>query len=75
MKVGSLVKIIAAPPYVKTADPMPMLRSGSLAPVGCHGQILEQRAKGYWVVRLPTGVFLVDQRYLAVVEDEPGSSP
>jgi hypothetical protein len=73
MQVGAWVEVIAAPPYVKTADPMPMLRSGSLAPVGCRGQILAQRAKGYWVVRLPTGVFLLEQRYLAVVGDETGS--
>ncbi|MEN9204809.1 MAG: DUF3148 domain-containing protein [Thermostichales cyanobacterium DRC_bins_46] len=66
MQVGDQVTVIAQPPYVKTADPMPMLRPGALAPAGSRGQLLEQRAKGYWVVRLATGVFLIDERYLAL---------
>lgn len=34
IKSGDVVKVTKLPPYIKTADPMPMLRSSSLISLG-----------------------------------------
>ncbi|MEM9908104.1 MAG: DUF3148 domain-containing protein [Cyanobacteria bacterium P01_D01_bin.44] len=62
--VGDRVRITSAPPFLKTADPMPMLRPPDLVAVGEAGTVLEHKPGGYWVVRFERGAFLVDSRYL-----------
>ncbi len=37
LSVGDRVRIIALPPYVKTADPMPMLRPPTVVNLGEEG--------------------------------------
>ena len=64
MKVGDSVKLIALPPYIKTADPMPMLRSPDLLNVGDRGIIIDRRPGGYFGVRFTNGSFLLDSQYL-----------
>jgi hypothetical protein len=66
--VGSLVQVTQLPPYLKTADPMPMLRSAHLIQVNEIGRVLDQRPLGYYSVQFANGTFLVDHRYLAVTQ-------
>ncbi|MBD2427304.1 regulatory protein SipA [Phormidium sp. FACHB-1136] len=63
--VGDQVRLVALPPYLKTADPMPMLRPPDLLQVGDVGLVLDRRPGGYWGVRFDRGAFLVDSQYLA----------
>lgn len=63
--VGDRVQLVALPPYLKTADPMPMLRSPDLLQVGDVGLVLDRRPGGYWGVRFDRGAFLIDSQYLA----------
>jgi hypothetical protein len=64
LKVGDRVKIIALPTYIKTAEPMPMLRPPHLLTVGEEGIIMERRPGGYWGIRFTQGAFLLESQYL-----------
>ena len=70
ISVGDIVRITERPPYLKTADPMPMLRSAELIQVGEEGRVLSRKPAGYFGVRFANGSFLIDGKYLAVVENE-----
>jgi len=63
--VGDRVQLAQRPPYLKTADPMPMLRPWDVVPIATTGEVVEQRLADTWVVRFPQGSFLVDSPYLA----------
>ena len=63
-KVGDRVKIAALPPYLKSADPMPMLRPPDLVKVGDEGTILSRKPGGYLGIRFSQGSFLIDAQYL-----------
>ncbi|MGI0485063.1 regulatory protein SipA [Pantanalinema rosaneae CENA516] len=65
--IGDRVRLVALPPYIKTADPMPMLRSSSLIALGEEGTILDRRPGNYWSVRFTKGAYLVEPQYLAAV--------
>jgi hypothetical protein len=65
--VGDRVKLIALPPYLKTAEPMPMLRSSSLLSLGNEGIIIDRRPGDYWGVRFNQGAFLLEKQYLELV--------
>lgn len=65
--IGDRVRLIAAPPYLKTAEPMPMLRAANLLTVGEEGIILDRRPGGYWGVRFAAGAFLLDSQYLEAI--------
>jgi hypothetical protein len=62
--VGDRVRLIARPAYVKTADPMPMLRSPDLLTLGEEGIILDRRPGNYWSVRFSRGAYLLESQYL-----------
>jgi hypothetical protein len=62
--VGDRVRLIALPPYFKTADPMPMMRPPDTLPVGAEGVVVSRRPSGYWGVKFEKGAFLVDTQYL-----------
>lgn len=64
LSVGGTVRLSSQPPYLKTADPMPMLRPPDLVAVGEKGTILDRRAGGYWGVKFASGAFLLDSQYL-----------
>jgi len=64
---GDRVRVIALPPYVKTAEPMPMLRPPHVIRVGEEGVVLDRRPGGYWGVRLTKGAFLLESQYLEPV--------
>jgi hypothetical protein len=62
--VGDRVQLIALPPYVKTADPMPMLRSPDVLTLGETGMILDRKPGNYWSVRFSKGAYLLEGQYL-----------
>jgi hypothetical protein len=69
-KVGDRVKIISLPTYIKTAEPMPMLRPPHLLTVGEEGVIMERRPGGYWGIRFTQGAFLLESQYITVISDQ-----
>ncbi len=66
--IGSKVRVVSLPPYVKTADPMPMLRPADVIYVGEEGIVLDRRPGGYWGIRLTRGAFLIDSQYIESIE-------
>ncbi len=68
LNVGDRIRLIAQPPYLKTAEPMPMLRSSEILAVGNEGVIIDRRPGGYWGVRFERGAFLLESQYLEVVK-------
>jgi hypothetical protein len=73
--IGSKVRVIALPPYIKTADPMPMLRPPDIISIGEEGIVLDRRPGGYWGVRFTRGAFLIDSQYIESTEHPPQSQP
>lgn len=65
--VGSKVKVIKLPPYVKTAEPMPMLRPPHVIALGEEGVVLDRRPGGYWGIRFQAGAFLLEDQYIEKV--------
>lgn len=63
IKSGDRVKVVELPPYVKTADPMPMLRPSSVISLGENGIVLNPRPGGYWAIRFTQGCFLLESKY------------
>lgn len=62
--IGEKVRLVSLPPYLKTAEPMPMLRPADILQVGEEGTVLDRRPGGYWGVRFEKGAFLLDDQYL-----------
>jgi hypothetical protein len=73
--IGDRVRLKSAPPYLKTADTMPMLRPGDLVPVGAQGVVVEQKPGSYWTIKFDQGAFLVDTAYLEKVLYDADTSP
>jgi len=67
ISVGGKVRLIAIPPYLKTADPMPMLRPPELLDIDDIGTVIDRRPGGYWVVKFDRGSFLLDSKYLEAI--------
>jgi hypothetical protein len=59
-----MVRLRQRPSYLKTADPMPMLRPPDLIGVDEVGQVVEQRALNQLAVRFRRGTFLLDGEML-----------
>lgn len=72
--VGDKVKLVESPSYIKTAEPMPMLRPPNVVKVGEEGTILDRRPGDYWAVRFKNGAFLLESRYLEVVSSQENAS-
>ncbi len=66
--VGSTIRLTALPPYLKTADPMPMLRPADILAIGETGTIVDRRPGGYWGIKFPRGTFLLERDYFETVE-------
>lgn len=62
--IGDRVRLLALPTYVKTAEPMPMLRPPNVLTLGEEGVILGREPGNYWVVRVERGAFLLEEKYL-----------
>jgi hypothetical protein len=71
--IGSKVRVVILPPYIKTADPMPMLRPPDVISVGEQGIVIDRRPGGYWGVRFTRGTFLMDSQYIESTENPPAS--
>ncbi|MGD1920232.1 MAG: regulatory protein SipA [Pleurocapsa sp.] len=69
IKVGDRIRIIALPEYIKTAEPMPMLRPPSLLTVGELGTVLDRRPGGYYGIRFTQGAFLLEGRYIEIIDN------
>ncbi len=69
-QVGDRVRLIALPAYVKTADPMPMLRPPTVLSLGEAGIILARRPGDYWSIRFRQGAYLLDRQYLEKIPPE-----
>jgi len=70
LTVGDRVRLVFLPNYVKTADPMPMLRPPTVLQLGEEGMITGRQPGGYWVVRFSKGSFLLESRYLELADDD-----
>lgn len=66
--IGQQVRLLQVPPYLKTADPMPMLRPPDLVDSGEIGQVVGLRALAQVAVRFRRGTFLLELRQLELVE-------
>lgn len=62
--VGDAVKLKGRPKYLKTADPMPMLRPPDLVDSDEQGQVLAIMARNQFAVRFRRGTFLLDVEQL-----------
>ena len=62
--IGCQVFLSVSPPYLKTADPMPMLRPADILEIGSQGIVIDRRPGDYWGVRFSKGVFLLESQYL-----------
>jgi hypothetical protein len=62
--IPSKVRVIALPPYLKTAESMPMLRPAEVIRIGEEGMVVGRHPGGYWSVRFAKGVFLIDSQYI-----------
>lgn len=71
--IGSKVRVVALPPYVKTAEPMPMLRPPDVIHIGEEGIVIDRRPGGYWGIRFAKGAFLLDSQYIESTEIPPQS--
>ena len=71
--IGEKVRVVALPPYVKTAEPMPMLRPSDVIQIGEEGTVMDRRPGGYWGVRFSKGAFLMDSNYIEAVALAPGT--
>ncbi|MBE9249903.1 DUF3148 domain-containing protein [Dolichospermum sp. LEGE 00240] len=67
--IGSKVRVVSLPPYLKTAEPMPMLRPPEVIHIGEEGIVLDRRPGGYWGVRFTRGAFLIDSQYIESIEN------
>lgn len=65
--IGEKVRVVALPPYVKTAEPMPMLRPPDVIHIGEEGVVIDRRPGGYWGVRFTKGAFLLDSQYIEAI--------
>lgn len=64
-KAGDRIKVTALPAYIKTAEPMPMLRSPDVLTIGEEGTIIDRRPGGYYGIRFASGSFLLESQYFA----------
>lgn len=62
--IGDKVRLVALPPYFKTAEPRPMLRPANLVQLGEEGIILDRGLGNLWSVRFQRGAYLIDSQYL-----------
>jgi hypothetical protein len=66
--VGKKVKVVVLPPYIKTAEPMPMLRPANVIRLGEEGVVISQKSGNSWAVRFEKAAFLIDSQYIESVD-------
>jgi len=65
--VGSRVRLRELPSYLKSADPMPMLRPPDLVDAQEEGEVVGLRALEQLAVRFRRGTFLLEARQVEAV--------
>ncbi len=65
--IGQKVRLVVQPPYIKTAESMPILRPPNVVRLGEVGTILSCKAGNSWTVRFEKGAFLIDSQYIEAV--------
>jgi len=65
-EIGAQVQLLGPVPYLKTADPMPMLRPPDLVDPEEIGVVVERRARDHLAVRFRRGTFLLASSQLQV---------
>jgi hypothetical protein len=68
IRPGGAVRLRQPLRYLKTADPMPMLRPPDLVDPGEVGRVVEIRAQDLRAVRFRRGTFLISQSDLEPVD-------
>ncbi|MGC6482301.1 MAG: NAD(P)H dehydrogenase assembly family protein [Synechococcus sp.] len=75
VSIGDQVRLIGALPYLKTADPMPMLRPPDLVAIDERGEVVGLRPMETAAVRFRRGTFLIPMDQLRCAEEESSSAP
>ena len=68
--IGDRVRVISLPTYIKTADPMPMLRPPNVLSVGEEGVVLGRKPGNYWSIRFAKAAFLLESQHLEPVNKQ-----
>ena len=68
--VGCQVRLSTRPAYLKTADPMPMLRPPDLVDTGEVGVVVALRPLDQRAVRFRRGTFIVDAAVLEPASEQ-----
>lgn len=68
VSVGDAVRLIDSLPYLKTADPMPMLRPADLVTTDEIGQVVALRGGSTVAVRFRRGTFLIELAQLQAAQ-------
>jgi hypothetical protein len=68
--IGQRVRVTALPAYIKTAEPMPMLRPPHVISLGEEGTVLDRHPGETWSVRFTQGAFLIDSQYIEAAETQ-----
>jgi len=73
VSIGDHVRLIRAQPFLKTADPMPMLRPPDLVDLDDVGTVVALQPADTVAVRFTRGTFLLAVEAVTVVEDQVSS--
>ncbi|MFN9623734.1 MAG: NAD(P)H dehydrogenase assembly family protein [Cyanobacteriota bacterium] len=73
LAIGATVRLQGSVPFLKTADPMPMLRPPDLVDPEELGVVVERRARDQLAVRFRRGTFLLPSAQLHLVL-KPGAT-
>ena len=68
VSIGDQVRLVRPLPYLKTADPMPMLRPPDLVSTDELGEVVGLKPLETVAVRFRRGTFLVPNDHLSVAE-------
>ncbi len=72
--IGQKVRLVVQPPYIKTAESMPILRPPNVVRLGEVGTVLSRKPGNYWAVRFEKGAFLMDSQYIEAVAVNSGTA-
>jgi len=73
VSIGDHVRLIRAQTFLKTADPMPMLRPPDLVDLDDVGTVVALQPGDTVAVRFTRGTFLLAVESVTVVEDQVSS--
>jgi hypothetical protein len=75
VSIGDQVRLVRPQTYLKTADPMPMLRPPDLVAHGEIGRVMALHPAETVAVRFARGTFLLSIEQLTLVGDDPSDDP